>query len=157
MVPRNTLRAVCEPVNKSVHKSQLQYKGKAWIYSIKSETDKACNSCAYFPITLLHWSFKNLIRQELQMVVKAGSLNTFPQWYVYMIKASDGSLYTGVTTDVQRRFDEHCSPNKGARFFRGRKPLEVVYSEIHPDRSSALKREAAIKRLTRAEKLALLG
>ena len=78
-------------------------------------------------------------------------------WYVYMIKASDGSLYTGITTDVQRRFNEHCSPDKGARFFRGRKPLEVVYTETHPDRSSALQREAAIKRLSRGEKIELIG
>lgn len=78
-------------------------------------------------------------------------------WYVYMIKASDGSLYTGVTTDVARRFKEHASPEKGARFFRGRKPLEVVYTENHPDRSSALRREAAIKKLTRDQKLELIA
>lgn len=77
-------------------------------------------------------------------------------WYVYMIRASDGSLYTGITTDVERRFNEHCSPEKGARFFRGRKPLEVVYTENHPDRSSALKRESAIKNLTRGEKIEMI-
>lgn len=78
-------------------------------------------------------------------------------WYVYIIKASDGSLYTGVTTDVERRFSEHCSPDKGARYFRGRKPLEVVYTESHPDRSSAQRREAAIKNLSRDHKLELIG
>jgi len=78
-------------------------------------------------------------------------------WYVYMIRASDDSLYTGITTDVQRRFNEHCSPDKGARFFRGRKPLEVVYTETHPDRSSALQRESAIKKLSRGEKIELIG
>ena len=78
-------------------------------------------------------------------------------WSVYIIKASDDSLYTGITTDVQRRFDEHSDPKKGARFFRGRKPVEVVYTENHPDRSSALKREAAIKRLSRGEKIELIG
>lgn len=78
-------------------------------------------------------------------------------WYVYMIRASDDSLYTGVTTDVQRRFDEHCGPDKGARFFRGRKPLEVVYTETHSDRSSALRRESEIKKLSRSEKIELLG
>ena len=78
-------------------------------------------------------------------------------WYVYMIRASDDSLYTGITTDVQRRFNEHCSPDKGARFFRGRKPLEVVYTETHPDRSSALQRESAIKKLSRSEKIELIG
>jgi len=78
-------------------------------------------------------------------------------WYVYMIRASDGSLYTGVTTDVQRRFSEHKSPEKGARFFRGRKPLQVVHTESYPDRSSALKRESDIKKLSRDQKLELVG
>lgn len=78
-------------------------------------------------------------------------------WFVYIIRASDGSLYTGVTTDVQRRFKEHCSPAKGARFFRGRKPLEVIHTESHPDRSSSLKREAAIKKLTKDQKMDMIG
>ncbi len=78
-------------------------------------------------------------------------------WFVYIIEASDGSLYTGVTTDVERRFTEHCGAGKGARFFRGRKPLEVVYTESHPDRSSAQRRESVIKKLTRGGKLELIG
>ena len=77
-------------------------------------------------------------------------------WYVYIIEASDGSLYTGVTTDVERRFNEHGSTVKGARFFRGRKPVEVVYTESHSDRSSALQRESAIKKLKRDQKLELI-
>jgi len=77
-------------------------------------------------------------------------------WYVYMIKASDNSLYTGVTTDVERRFTEHFSTAKGARFFRGRAPLKVVYTETHPDRSSAQSRESAIKMLSRDKKLELI-
>lgn len=80
-----------------------------------------------------------------------------PLWYVYIIRASDESLYTGITTDVERRFNEHCTEPRRARFFRGRQPLEVVYTEIHPDRSSALKREAAIKGLTRKQKLEVIG
>jgi putative endonuclease len=78
-------------------------------------------------------------------------------WYVYIIRASDDSLYTGVTTDVERRFREHCGTARTAKFFRGRQPREVVYTEAHPDRSSALKREAAIKKLGRAGKMELLG
>lgn len=77
-------------------------------------------------------------------------------WYVYIIKASDGSLYTGITTDVRRRFKEHCGSVKGARFFRGRQPIEVVYTESHPDRSSALLREIVIKNLSRGDKLDLI-
>ena len=79
------------------------------------------------------------------------------QWYVYIIRASDERLYTGVTTDVERRFSEHCSPLKGARFFRGRQPLEVIYTETHPDRSSAQRRESVIKGLSRDLKLELIG
>ncbi len=78
-------------------------------------------------------------------------------WFVYVIKASDDSLYTGITTDVERRFQEHCGTEKGARYFRGRQPLEVVYRENHPDRGSALRREAGIKKLTRDQKLKLIG
>jgi len=53
-------------------------------------------------------------------------------WFVYIIEASDGSLYTGVTTDVTRRFMEHKRSNRGARFFRGREPLNVVHTETYP-------------------------
>ena len=77
-------------------------------------------------------------------------------WYVYMIRASDESLYTGITTDVKRRFEEHGSPIKGARFFRGRQPMEVVLTERHPDRSIASRREAEIKKMSRKNKLRLI-
>lgn len=79
------------------------------------------------------------------------------KWFVYMIRASDESLYTGITTDVERRFKEHGSTTKGAKFFRGRHALEVVYTENHPDRSSASQREAEIKKLSRKDKLILIG
>ena len=82
---------------------------------------------------------------------------TGTRWYVYIIRASDDSLYTGITTDVARRFSEHCDKRKGARYFRGRQPVEVVYTEQHPDRSSALKREAAIRKLSRDQKVMLAG
>ena len=77
-------------------------------------------------------------------------------WHVYIIRCSDDSLYTGITTDVARRFDQHAS-GRGARYFRGRRPTELVYVESGHDRSSAGKREAEIKVLTRAGKLALIG
>jgi len=76
-------------------------------------------------------------------------------WFVYMIRSDDGSLYTGVTTDVERRFREHSEGKRGARFFQGRKPLEVVYTEAGHTRSTACKREAAIKKLNRLQKVAL--
>ena len=76
-------------------------------------------------------------------------------WKVYILEAEDGSLYTGITTDVARRFNEHCHQQKGARYFRGRQPLGIVYVEAGHNRSSALQREAAIKRLNRKQKLTL--
>jgi len=90
------------------------------------------------------------------MSSKTDPKDTGTPWYVYIIRASDERLYTGVTTDVERRFNEHLSPLKGARFFRGRQPLEVVYTETHPDRSSAQRRESVIKSLSRDLKLELI-
>jgi len=78
-------------------------------------------------------------------------------WSVYIIEASDASLYTGITTDVDRRFEEHASGKKGAKFFNGRKPVKVVYRENDHSRSSASKREAEIKKLSRLDKKTLIG
>ena len=77
-------------------------------------------------------------------------------WFVYMIRSDDGSLYTGVTTDVERRFKEHSGGKRRARFFQGRKPLEVVYTESGHTRSTACIREAEIKKLSRMQKVALV-
>jgi putative endonuclease len=78
-------------------------------------------------------------------------------WTVYIIRCDDGTLYTGVTTDLERRFREHRDLRSGAKYFNGRKPLEVVYSEKGHDHSSACQREAAIKKLSRDEKLGLIN
>ena len=75
-------------------------------------------------------------------------------WYVYMLRCGDGTLYTGVTDNVERRLAAHRS-GKGAKYTRGRGPLELVYVEEVFDKSAALKREIAIKHLTRGEKDAL--
>ena len=77
-------------------------------------------------------------------------------YYVYMLRCGDGSLYTGSTGDVSRRLRVHQS-GKGAKYTRSRLPVELVYQEELPDRSAALRREAAIKKLTRGRKLALLA
>ena len=77
-------------------------------------------------------------------------------WYVYMLRCGDGTLYTGITDDVQRRLEAHRS-GKGAKYTRGRGPLELAYTEKLPDKSAALKREIAIKKLSRREKLELCG
>lgn len=76
-------------------------------------------------------------------------------WFVYMLRCGDGTLYTGVTDDVPRRLAAHRA-GKGAKYTRGRGPLELVYSEQVSDKSAALRREYQIKRLTRQEKKKLI-
>lgn len=71
--------------------------------------------------------------------------------YVYIIKCGDGSLYTGWTNDLKRRFENHCE-GKGAKYTRGRGPLELVYFETFEDKKEAMRREYAIKKLKRQEK-----
>ena len=77
-------------------------------------------------------------------------------WYVYMLRCGDGSLYTGSTTDVERRLREHQG-GTGARYTRSRPPVTLAYAEEAPDRSAAQRREAAIKKLPRAQNLKLIG
>tara|TARA_B110001450_G_scaffold233236_1_gene236391 strand:- start:743 stop:988 length:246 start_codon:yes stop_codon:yes gene_type:complete len=77
-------------------------------------------------------------------------------WYVYILKCSDGSLYTGITVDLDRRLDEHNNSKKGAKYTRARRPVQMMYSETYENRSLAAKRESAIKKLSRSEKLILL-
>ena len=79
------------------------------------------------------------------------------EWWVYIVACSDGSLYTGITTDRERRIAEHNDSKKGAKYTRNRRPVDLVYSEMHPDRSTASKREYEIKKLSRAEKLKLIS
>ena len=76
-------------------------------------------------------------------------------WYLYILRCGDGTLYTGITTDVEKRLEAHRS-GKGAKYTRGRGPLELVYQEECGDHSSALKREAEVKKLTREEKEKLI-
>ena len=76
-------------------------------------------------------------------------------WYLYILRCRDGSLYTGITTDVEKRLDAHRA-GKGAKYTRGRAPLELVYKEACGDHSEALRREIEIKALSRDEKLKLI-
>lgn len=76
-------------------------------------------------------------------------------WSVYIIEADDQTYYTGITTDVERRFSQH-KEKKGAKYFNGRTPIKVVYAENQHTRSSATIREAEIKKLSRDEKLKLV-
>lgn len=76
-------------------------------------------------------------------------------WYLYILRCGDGTLYTGITTDVEKRLEQHRT-GKGAKYTRGRGPLELVYQETCLDHSQALKREAAIKRMSRQKKEILI-
>ncbi|MDP3791395.1 MAG: GIY-YIG nuclease family protein [Candidatus Omnitrophota bacterium] len=76
-------------------------------------------------------------------------------WHVYIIQCADDTPYTGTTTDIPRRVNEHNS-SKGGNYTRIRNPVKLVYKEDHPNRSEALKREAQIKRWTKQKKLALI-
>lgn len=77
------------------------------------------------------------------------------QWYVYVLRCADGTLYTGTTTDTERRVAAHNS-GKGAKYTRGRAPVELLYREPCEDKASALRREMEIKKLPRQEKLNML-
>jgi putative endonuclease len=78
-------------------------------------------------------------------------------WNVYMVLCRDGTLYTGIARSLGKRIDEHNSRERGARYTRSRRPVELVYSEQVPSRSEALKREYEIKKLPRAKKKQLIG
>jgi len=78
-------------------------------------------------------------------------------YFVYIVKCADNTFYTGIATELERRIEEHNGSDKGAKYTRVRRPVSLVYSEEHPDRSSASKREYEIKKkMNRAEKLKLI-
>lgn len=92
---------------------------------------------------------------ELRSVSKSGD-----RWHLYLIRCPDGSLYTGITTDVSRRLAEHQDMDgkgKGAKFLRGKQPLTVVYSAAVGGRSAALKIEHRVKQLDKLDKEALVS
>ena len=79
-------------------------------------------------------------------------------WYLYIVKCSDDSLYTGITKDVDRRIEEHNSNDQlGARYTRGRRPVNLVYLEEWQTRSEVSKREFEVKRLCKKDKLVLIN
>lgn len=84
-------------------------------------------------------------------------MSTDALWEVYIIQSKSGTLYTGITTDLDRRFANHQSGNKGARFFRISEPDKIVFRESHQNRSEATKREIEIKKMTRKDKLQLIS
>lgn len=84
------------------------------------------------------------------------TLPSTSSWFVYMVECADMSLYTGITTDLKRRVDEHNTNSKGARYTRAKRPVSLVYSECHATRSEAGKRENSIKKLKVSQKRALI-
>lgn len=78
------------------------------------------------------------------------------QWVVYILECRDGTLYTGITDDLDKRLKAH-NAGKGAKYTRGRGPVKLRYQELSEDHSRALRREIEIKRLSRTEKLVLIG
>jgi len=78
-------------------------------------------------------------------------------WYVYIVECVDSSLYTGITTDVERRTEEHNRGRAAARYTRAKRPVKVVYVEDAESRSTASKREWALKKMSRAAKLQLIN
>ena len=97
------------------------------------------------------------------MIVRAGLVPAFlcgeeimeTLWYLYILRCRDDTLYTGITTDVEKRLEAHRS-GKGAKYTRGRGPLELTYREACGTHSDALKREYQIKQLSRQEKQSLI-
>ena len=79
------------------------------------------------------------------------------KWYVYILQCRDNSLYTGITTDIQRRVEEHNNRTEGAKYTRSRRPVKLVYQESCIDRSSASKREVEIKKLRTDKKRSLIN
>jgi len=79
-------------------------------------------------------------------------------WHVYILRCADATLYTGIARDLERRLAQHNGEQAGGpKYTRGRRPVQLLWSDQMPDRGAALKREAAIKKLPRAQKLRLAG
>jgi putative endonuclease len=78
-------------------------------------------------------------------------------YYTYIVLCADNTLYTGIATDLERRIEEHNSSDKGAKYTKARRPVTLVYSEKHLNRSQASKREYSIKKMSRKKKQILIN
>jgi len=100
-------------------------------------------------------------RESIEQQSTAQESQASPKsWYLYMIRCKDNSLYTGITLDIQRRYQEHQDSNglgKGAKFLRGKGPLELVYGCCVPTHSAALKLEFKIKKMGKANKESMIA
>lgn len=77
-------------------------------------------------------------------------------WFVYILECKDKTLYTGITNNLKKRVEQHNNSPEGAKYTRTRRPVKCVYQEKQKNRSEATKREMAVKKLSRAEKLKLI-
>ncbi|HIJ89960.1 MAG: GIY-YIG nuclease family protein [Desulfobulbaceae bacterium] len=77
-------------------------------------------------------------------------------WFVYLVRCRDATLYCGIAKNLKKRLAEHNSPDKGAKYTRGRQPVQLVYAEEVSSRAEATQREGRIKRLSRTEKMTLI-
>jgi putative endonuclease len=84
------------------------------------------------------------------------NIKLIKKWEVYIIETESGTLYTGITNDLDRRFANHLNGDKGAKFFRFGAPKKIVFRESHSNRSEATKREIEIKKMSKSQKLALI-
>ena len=92
--------------------------------------------------------------QEVKNEENAGKENT-AEWYVYIVRCRNGALYTGITTDLTRRIEQH-NQGKGAKYTRANGPVELVYSEVSQGHTEALRREREVKKFSRGKKLELV-
>ena len=82
--------------------------------------------------------------------------NKNPDWFVYIVECNDSTLYTGITNNLEKRIEQHNNAQEGAKYTRARRPVKCVYQEKQENRSEATKREFAIKKLSRSEKIKLI-
>ena len=101
-------------------------------------------------------AFLRMLELPIDLNVEKLTVETSTIWFVYILRCADHSLYTGITTDLTRRCQQH-NAGTGARYTRSRLPVNIEYHETQTDRSAALKRELEIKAMTRAEKEALIN
>jgi putative endonuclease len=107
----------------------------------------------------LHWTTVLISNRSNTQGFFDGTKAAVMTWYVYMLRCADGTLYTGVTTDLDRRVAEHNGEgrgDKGAKYTKARRPVQLVYQEESENRSEAQKREAALRTIPKAAKESLL-
>jgi len=102
------------------------------------------------------WLKKKQFARRALYFVNIMTIKPASSWYVYILSCNDGSLYTGITTDLYRRVAEHNSSVKGAKYTKARRPVRLVYHETAISRSAAAKREYKLKKMSTRQKHSLV-